>query len=56
LFSSALSMFDRRRLSVIEVSLRFIAAFSLLALSPLIHIPALVVGILLVLYDKQGTF
>jgi len=53
LFSSALSMFDRRRLSVSEVVLRFIAAFALLAMNPLIHGPAIVVGVLLVLYDKH---
>jgi len=53
LFSSALSMFDRRRLSVYEVVLRFVAAFSMLALDPLVHVPAIVVGILLVLYDKR---
>ncbi len=54
LFSSALSMFDRRRLTISEVVLRFVAAFSLLALSPLVHLPALVVGVLLIAYDKHS--
>jgi len=41
LFSSALSGFDRRALSVVEIVLRFVAAFALLVTSPIIHVVAL---------------
>jgi TRAP transporter 4TM/12TM fusion protein len=51
LFSSALSMFDRRKLSWAEAILRFISAFSMLALSPIIHLPAIAVGIALIAFD-----
>lgn len=55
LFSSALSAYDRGKLTWIEVCLRFIAAFALLALSPLIHVPALIIGMLLIIWDfKRG--
>lgn len=53
LFSSALSMFDRRRLSYIETALRFIAAFAALATSPLIYVPAVLIGIALILFDRH---
>ncbi len=53
LFSSALSMFDRRRLSVVETVLRFVAAFAALAMSPAIYLPAIFTGILLVLFDHH---
>ncbi len=51
LFSSALSAYDRNKLTVVEVVLRFATAFALLVISPLIHVPALVVGALLILWD-----
>ncbi|MEM7299505.1 MAG: TRAP transporter fused permease subunit [Pseudomonadota bacterium] len=51
LFSSALSAYDRCKLTIVEVVLRFVAAFALLAVSPTIHIPALVAGVLLILWD-----
>lgn len=52
LFSSALSAFDRRRLTMLEVAMRFVAAFALLAYSPTIHLPALAVGIVLIAWDR----
>ncbi len=53
LFSSALSAFDRGRLTIVEVVLRFAAAFALLTLSPAIHLPALAVGIVLIFWDLR---
>ena len=51
LFSSALSGFDRTKLTVPEIVLRFVTAFTLLALSPVVHLPALVFGVALILFD-----
>lgn len=51
LFSSALSAYDRNKLTIVEVVLRFATAFALLALSPSIHLPALVAGVLLIIWD-----
>lgn len=51
LFSSALSAYDRYKLSIGEVILRLGAAFALLFLNPAIHMPALAVGIALVFWD-----
>ena len=51
LFSSALSAYDRTKLSAIEIVLRFIVAFAILALDPIVHIPAIVLGIVLILFN-----
>ncbi|MEP0521861.1 MAG: TRAP transporter fused permease subunit [Hyphomicrobiales bacterium] len=51
LFSSALSAYDRGKLTIFEVGLRFVAAFTLLAISPIFHLPALAVGIALIAWD-----
>ncbi len=51
LFSSALSAYDRGKLSVPEIVLRFAAAFCVLAVNPLFHLPAIAVGVLLILWD-----
>lgn len=51
LFSSALSAFDRGRLSWAEVVLRFLAAFVVLALDPFYYLPALALGVVLILWD-----
>ncbi|MEM6311138.1 MAG: TRAP transporter fused permease subunit [Pseudomonadota bacterium] len=51
LFSSALSAFDRRKLPAFEVIARFVIAFTMLALNPAIHLPAIAVGIALILWD-----
>ena len=51
LFSSALSAFDRRKLPAFEVITRFVIAFTMLALNPAIHLPAIAVGIALILWD-----
>ena len=51
LFSSALSGFDRNRLTILEIVLRFCAALAVLALSPIVHVPAIAIGIVLVLFD-----
>ncbi len=53
LFSSALSAYDRNKLTLIEVVLRFTAAFTLLAVSPSVHLPALVIGVALILWDVR---
>ena len=54
LFSSALSAFDRRKLSIPEVVARFIAAFTMLAPDPAIHLPAIAIGIALVAWDIRA--
>jgi hypothetical protein len=54
LFSSALSGFDRRKLSLPEIMVRFAAAFCCLALSPMIHLPAIAIGLALVAYDLHA--
>ena len=53
LFSSALSAFDRGKLTMFEVVSRFIAAFAILTLSPLIHLPAIGFGICLIVWDMM---
>lgn len=53
LFSSALSAFDRGRLSWPEVGLRFLTAFAVLALDPIFYLPALALGVLLILWDQR---
>lgn len=53
LFSSALSAFDRGRLSWPEVVLRFASAFAILVVSPVVHLPALAVGIALIAWDQR---
>lgn len=51
LFSTALSGFDRRRLTLPEIILRFAAAFAVLAISPVIHLPAIALGLALIAVD-----
>lgn len=51
LFSSALSGFDRRKLTIPEIVVRFGIAFACLATDPLIQIPAIGIGLALVAYD-----
>ncbi len=51
LFSSALSAFDRRKLPALEVIARFVTAFTMLALNPAVHLPAIAIGIALILRD-----
>ena len=50
-FSSALSGYDRRRLTWFEIAARFIVAFALLVPQPTIHVPALFIGVALVFID-----
>ena len=54
LFSSALSAYDRRKLTPVEVGLRFVAAFSCLATDPMIQAPAILVGLLLIGFDLRA--
>jgi len=54
LFSSALSAYDRRKLSIPEVIIRFVAAFAMLAPSAAIHLPAIAIGIALILWDVKA--
>lgn len=53
LFSSALSAYDRGKLSWVEVVLRFVAAFVVLTVSPVFHVPALLVGVALIVWDMR---
>jgi len=53
LFSSALSGYDRRALSWVEIVSRFIVAFAMLASAPVIHIPAILMGVLLIVFDRR---
>ncbi len=55
LFSSALSGFDRRKLTVPEIVLRFGIAFTCLATAPLIHLPAIAVGLALIAFDVRAS-
>jgi len=54
LFSSALSGYDRRALSVLEIGARFVVAFAMLATDPIVHLPAFAIGILLILIDRRS--
>ncbi|WP_306146072.1 TRAP transporter fused permease subunit [Roseibium sp. MMSF_3412] len=54
LFSSALSGFDRRKLTVPEIVIRFVAAFACLATDPLIHMPGIAIGMALVAFDIRA--
>jgi len=56
LFSSALSGYDRRALSVVEIIFRFVVAFAMLTTDPYIHIPALLIGIGLVFIDRRMAY
>ena len=51
LFSSALSGYDRRKLAVPEIIVRFIAAFTMLSIDPAFHIPAILIGVGLIAFD-----
>lgn len=53
LFSSALSAFDRRKLSIPEIIIRFVAAFAVLVVNPMIHIPAIFIGLLMIFIDVR---
>ncbi|MEM1044909.1 MAG: TRAP transporter fused permease subunit [Pseudomonadota bacterium] len=53
LFSSALSGYDRGKLTIPEIVLRFAAAFAVLVIDPIIHLPALAAGIALILFDVR---
>ncbi len=53
MFSSALSGYDRRALSKLEIVLRLVVAFLVLAISPSVHLPAIVIGILLLIFDRR---
>ncbi len=54
LFSSALSAYDRRKLTIPEIIARFIVAFTMLALDPAIHVPAILIGIALIAWDIRA--
>ncbi|MEM6305167.1 MAG: TRAP transporter fused permease subunit [Pseudomonadota bacterium] len=54
LFSSALSGYDRRKLSVVEIAARFGIAFTILATDPMIHLPAIAVGLALIAWDIRA--
>ena len=55
LFSSALSGFDRRKLSLPEIILRFGLAFACLATAPVIHLPAIALGLALIVFDVRAS-
>lgn len=54
LFSSALSGFDRRKLSIPEIVLRFLLAFTMLAPAPVVHLPAILLGMGLIAWDIRA--
>ncbi|MEM6759525.1 MAG: TRAP transporter fused permease subunit [Pseudomonadota bacterium] len=54
LFSSALSGYDRRKLTVIEIVFRFGIAFTMLATDPMIHVPAVAIGLALMMWDTRA--
>ena len=54
LFSSALSGYDRRKLSIPEILARFVLAFTMLAPDPMIHLPAIALGIGLIVWDIRS--
>ncbi len=54
LFSSALSRFDRRKLTIPETILRFVAAFAMLAHDPMIQGPAIAIGLGLIAWDVRA--
>tara|TARA_R110002072_G_scaffold74158_5_gene175861 strand:+ start:2187 stop:4106 length:1920 start_codon:yes stop_codon:yes gene_type:complete len=53
LFSSALSAYDRGRLSWPEIGLRLVAALALLHVSAAVYLPALALGIALIAWDLR---
>ncbi|MCY6383603.1 TRAP transporter permease [Hoeflea prorocentri] len=53
LFSSALSGFDRRKLTMAEIVLRFVVAFACLAVSPAVYLPAIAIGLVLIAVDVR---
>ncbi|WP_420860643.1 TRAP transporter permease [Algirhabdus cladophorae] len=53
LFSSALSAYDRRKLTIPEIAARFVVAFTMLVPDPLIHVPAILVGVGLIAWDVR---
>lgn len=55
LFSSALSGFDRRKLTWPEIILRFGIAFTCLATEPMVHVPAIAIGIALIFIDVRAS-
>lgn len=54
LFSSALSAYDRRKLTAPEIVARFVIAFTMLAPDPVIHVPAILVGLALIAWDIRS--
>ncbi|WP_299953856.1 TRAP transporter fused permease subunit [uncultured Roseobacter sp.] len=54
LFSSALSGYDRRKLTILEIIVRFIVAFTMLVPAPAIHLPAILVGVALIAWDMRA--
>jgi TRAP transporter 4TM/12TM fusion protein len=54
LFSSALSGYDRRKLSIPEIVARFVIAFTMLMINPMIHLPAVAIGIALIVWDVKA--
>ena len=54
LFSSALSGYDRRKLSITEIIGRFAVAFTMLAPNPAIHLPAIAIAVALIVWDIRA--
>ncbi|WP_195818722.1 TRAP transporter permease [Roseobacter sp. MH60115] len=54
LFSSALSGYDRRKLTIPEIIVRFIVAFTMLVPAPAIHLPAILIGVALIAWDMRA--
>ncbi|MEO0915400.1 MAG: TRAP transporter fused permease subunit [Pseudomonadota bacterium] len=54
LFSSALSGYDRRKLTVPEIIVRFVVAFTMLVPAPAVHLPAILIGVALIAWDMRA--
>ena len=54
LFSSALSGFDRRKLTLPEIVIRFATAFTCLVTDPMIHLAAIGIGFALIAFDVHA--
>jgi len=54
LFSSALSAYDRRKLSIPEIIARFVVAFTMLSPVLAIQLPGIAIGIALIAWDIRA--
>lgn len=53
MMSSALSAYDRTRLTMVEIGLRILGALMLLIISPTAHLPGLILCCALIIWDTR---